>query len=304
MLSFGMPNGCQHLCGGVTKRRTAKKQNSKMRKPAVKRQSTSELAPGHASTRRARLFASMIRLAGEVLRSALIAKLLIFFFLPTASAISYESFEFLGAKLGDEGFRVRAFTHEGFILNFYQATFQTLPKGFADISSHGPLIAWCILDYFGIMPWSRKCKVCGKAYNGPYERKDTYKTKDGEEKTSIFYRYRGQEPKKLRKAEHAGDRCVCFGKYHIAQTHTALQTELSIAERDVLKAGDEDTSNRTPGIRPQSWLPYVHLVVLMAANYPWGMSVNAMFFLYAVTEKKPCGSGGRISRNICSRKCR
>ena len=107
MLSFGMPIGFQHLCGGGTKTRTAKKQNSKMRKLAAKKPSAGEPDDSHGSTRRdaPRLFASMIRLAGEVLRSDLTAKLLIFYFLPKASAVTYESYEFLREKLGCPLFR-------------------------------------------------------------------------------------------------------------------------------------------------------------------------------------------------------
>ena len=53
-------------------------------------------------------------------------------------------------------------THERFILSFYQATFQTLPTGLTINSS--ALVAWCIFDFFGVMPWNY-----------------TYNTKDGDQ---------------------------------------------------------------------------------------------------------------------------
>ena len=42
MLSFGMPIGCQHLCGFRTRTPTSKKKRTKTRKLAVKPQSTGE----------------------------------------------------------------------------------------------------------------------------------------------------------------------------------------------------------------------------------------------------------------------
>ena len=46
-------------------------------------------------------------------------------------------------------------------------------------------------------------------------------------------------------------------------------------KNDLQQASDKDNGSRKSGIKAQHWLAFIHLVVLMSTNLPWGNVVNA-----------------------------
>ena len=103
-----------------------------------------------------------------------------------ASATLYSDVDDLTTRLEDRAFRFRAFSSpEGFVSLIATASIEKLPLG---ISWSAPsLIAFVVFAFYGLMPWQRRCRLCGRTYGEPSQALEWRGKKDGSDKSLTGY---------------------------------------------------------------------------------------------------------------------